>query len=328
MVIPLDKKVREEIDKAIKKVIDKQAYIGGEEVAKLEKEIADYCQVKYAVGVNSGTDALILSLKVLGIGEGDEVITTAFSFLSTATSILSVGAKPVFVDIDPNTYNIDTSKIELSVRTKAILPVHLFGQPADMSPIMSIAKEHDLFVVEDACQAIGAEYKGKRVGSIGDVGCLSFYPTKNLGGFGDGGMVLTNNKFIADKARLLANHGINEDGICEELGMNSRLDAIQATVLRVKLKHLDETIEERLKEVERYNKIFKPPYVLPYVKSVYHKYTIRAKNRKHPIYYERPIYFNTPFDDRFLTETETACEEVMSVPFGLKDKELKCLEQL
>src|SRR4030042_418942 len=201
--------IKGEIDAAVKRVLDSAAFIGGKEVEEFEKEIAQFLGVKYAIGVNSGTDALFLSLKALTIGQGDEVITTPFTFIATAGVIANCGAKPVFVDINPETFNIDPSKIEekITKRTKVIMPVHLFGQMADMDKIMEIARKHNLFVIEDAPRETGAEYKGKKAGTIGDFGCFSFFPAKNLGAFGDGGMVVTNNEELANKIRLLKNHG-------------------------------------------------------------------------------------------------------------------------
>jgi len=226
------KLIKKEIGVAIRRVLDSAVFVGGKEVEGLEKEVAKFCGVKYAVGVNSGTDALFLSLKAIAIGKGDEVITTPLTFIATAEVIAALGARPVFVDIDPKTFNIDPLKIEKAItkKTKAIIPVHLFGQMADMLDIMKVARKYKLFVVEDAAQAIGAEYKGRKAGTMGDLGCFSFFPSKNLGAYGDGGMVITNNKKLADKIRLLRNHGSSPANKYKNLvlGTNSRLDAIQA----------------------------------------------------------------------------------------------------
>ena len=277
------KSIKTEVDSAIKKVIDSQRFILGEDVKSLEGEIAGYCNTKYAVGVASGTDALTLSLKAMDIKEGDEVITSPFTFIATAEAISVVGAKPVFVDIEPKTYTIDPNLIEKSItkHTKAIIPVHLYGQCADMNSIMDIAKKHDLRIVEDCAQAIGATYKNKKAGSMGDVGALSFFPGKNLGAWGDAGMVVTNNRDLADKIRMLRVHGSAARYIHSEVGANSRLDTLQAAVLRVKLKYLDSWLAMRRKHAEYYNTNLKDlPLILPHVASdnvhTYHLYVLRA----------------------------------------------------
>ena len=260
------KSIKKEIDVAIKGVLNSGQFIGGEEVENFEKEIAKFCGVKYAISVNSGTDALFLSLKALGIGPGDEVITTPFTFIATAGVIANCGANSVFIDIEPKTFNIDPRKIEEYLKSniqypksktkiKAILPVHLYGQMADMSEIMRIAKKYKLFVIEDAAQAIGAEYKGKKAGAIGDLGCLSFFPSKNLGAYGDGGMVVTNNKKLSEKIRMMRNHGSSpkEKYLNLVLGTNSRLDSLQAAILRIKLKYLPKWSRERANKAFYYN---------------------------------------------------------------------------
>lgn len=278
------KSIKSEIDTAVMKVIESQHFILGPEVEMFEKEVAAYCGTKYAAGVASGTDALILALKALGIGEGDEVITTPFTFFATAEAVSIVGAKPVFVDIDPKTYCINPELIEdaITKNTKAIIPVHLFGQCADMDRIMEIAKISNLKVIEDTAQAMGAIYKGKQAGSMGDIGCLSFFPSKNLGGFGDGGMIITNNKEIADKIKMLRVHGSTIRYIHSAIGTNSRLDALQAAILRVKLRHLNEWLEGRRKVAQYYNENLKGlPIITPYVPSynvhTYHLYVLRVK---------------------------------------------------
>lgn len=278
--------IKAEVDAAIKKVVEAQDFILGEEVASLEKEAAAYCGAKYGVGVASGTDALILSLKALDIKEGDEVITTPFTFFATAESISIVGAKPVFADIDPKTYNIDPSLIEAKItkKTKAIMPVHLYGQCADMDPIINIAKKRGLKVIEDAAQAIGALYKGKKAGSVGDVGAMSFFPSKNLGAFGDAGMVVTNDGKLAEKIKVLRVHGSSSRYIHSEIGMNSRLDNLQAAVLRVKLKYLDKWLETRREIAGFYDgKLQNLPVVCPYVPSynghTYHQYTLKTSDQ-------------------------------------------------
>lgn len=233
--------IREEIRQTVDRVLESQQFILGAEVIGLEAEIAAYCQTRHCVGVSSGSDALLVALMALEIGPGDEVITSPYSFFATAGSIARLGATPVFVDIDPDTYNIDADKVASAVtsRTKAIMPVHLFGQCADMTPILEVASRHGLAVIEDACQAIGAEFHGKRAGSMGTVGCFSFFPSKNLGAFGDGGAVTTNDDALAERMRCLRVHGSQVKYYHTLIGANFRLDALQAAVLRVKLKHLD-----------------------------------------------------------------------------------------
>src|ERR1051326_5535092 len=232
--------IRTEIRAAIDRVVESQTFILGPEVKAFEQEIAAYCRSSEAIGVSSGTDALLAALMAIGVRPGDEVITTPYSFSATAGSIARLGARPVFVDIDPKTFNIDAAAIaaRITPRTQAIIPVHLFGQIANMPSILEIARQHRLRVIEDAAQAIGAELNGQRAGSIGDLGCISFYPSKNLGGFGDGGMITTNDPVLADRIRLLRSHGFRTKYYNELLGGNFRLDEIQAAVLRVKLRHL------------------------------------------------------------------------------------------
>lgn len=279
------KTIRAEVERALEKVIKGQNFILGEEVKNLEKEIAEYCDAKYAVGLASGTDALILALKALRIGEGDEVITSPFTFIATAEAISTVGATPVFVDIDARTYNIDAALVEKKITkaTKAIIPVHLYGQCADLDPIIDIARRHNLKVIEDSAQAIGATYKGRKSGSIGDIGALSFFPSKNLGAFGDGGMVVTNDTKLADTARLLRVHGSPARYEHSAIGMNSRLDNLQAAVLRVKLKYLDKWLKARRENAAYYNDKLKDlplelPYTPDYNTHTYHLYVLRAKS--------------------------------------------------
>ncbi|HTW91829.1 MAG TPA: DegT/DnrJ/EryC1/StrS family aminotransferase [bacterium] len=251
--------IRPEIDAAFAEVCESQKFILGPQVKALEEAIAKYCGCAHAVGVSSGTDALLISLMAEGIGPGDEVITTAYSFFATAGCIARLGAKPVFVDIDPVTYNIDPTRIEerCTNRTKAILPVHLYGQMADMDPIMDVAERHDLIVVEDGAQAIGAEYKGKRAGSIGHYGCFSFFPSKNLGAFGDGGIVTTNDTERADRLRVLRAHGSKPKYYHRLVGGNFRLDTLQAAIVLAKLKHLDGWTAGRQTNAQRYYRLFR-----------------------------------------------------------------------
>lgn len=250
--------IREEIRVAIERVLESQQLILGPEVEALEREVAAYSQCQFGIGVSSGTDALLVSLMALDIKPNDEIITTPYSFFATAGAIARMGARPVFVDIDPDTFNILPERIEAAIsgRTRALMPVHLFGQMAEMDSIMEIARRRGLAVIEDAAQAIGAEFKGRRAGSIGDLGCFSFYPTKNLGGIGDGGMVTTNDPRLAERIRCLRNHGYTARYYNKEVGGNFRLDAIQAAVLRVKLKRLDEWTRARQRNAERYRSLF------------------------------------------------------------------------
>jgi len=279
------KSIKSEIDDAVMKVVESQHFILGPEVEAFESEVAAYCGTKYAVGVASGTDALILALKALGIGPGDEVITTPFTFFATAESVSLVGAKPVFVDINPKTYCINPELIEdaITKRTKAIIPVHLFGQCADMDRILEIAKINNLKVIEDTAQAMGATYKGRQAGSMGDMGCLSFFPSKNLGGFGDAGMIITNDKGLADKIKMLRVHGSTIRYMHSTIGTNSRLDALQAAILRVKLRHLDKWLEARRKAAHYYDENLRgitsliAPYTPSYNIHTYHLYVLRIK---------------------------------------------------
>ena len=305
----------EELNKVTIDVLSSANYIMGKNVLEFEKEFAEFLGVKHAISVGNGTDALVVALKAMGIGEGDEVITTPFTFFATAEAISAVGATPVFVDVNKEDFNIDATKIEekMTNKTKAIMPVHIFGQCADMDSINEIAKKHNLFVVEDACQAIGGKYKGKRIGSLGDVACFSFFPTKNLGCAGDGGMIVTDNDEIAIIARALRTHGSGENGQrafnllnnIEEnietsegandtvynplkyynylIGFNTRLDAIQAAILRVKLKEIDKWNARRREIVNEYNEAFKnvdlvTPYCNDNVEHVYHMYILQSEN--------------------------------------------------
>ena len=280
-------KIGNEIEKAVCEVLRSGSYILGPNVKALEAELAKYIGCNYTVGLNSGTDALHIALRALDIGAGDEVITTAFTFVATTESIEIVGATPVFCDINPDTFNIDADKIEelITPRTKAIMPVHLYGQPADMDKIMDIARRHNLYVIEDCCQAIGAEYKGKKVGTFGDIGCYSFYPTKNLGGMGDGGLITVNSENLKNRIVALRNHGGAIRYHHDEIGLNSRLDEIQAAILRVKLNYIDEWNKARRSHAATYNELFagcpdiKTPSELADTYCVYHQYTVKIPNR-------------------------------------------------
>jgi len=276
--------IKSEIDSAIKDVIAKSAFIGGPYLKSFEENFADFCGVKHCVGVGNGTDALFIALKTLGIGAGDEVITVANSFIATSEAITQTGARVVFVDINPKTYNIDTNKIEEKITscTKAIVPVHLYGQPADMEPILALAKKHHLKIVEDAAQAHGAIYKNRTIGSIGEMACFSFYPGKNLGAYGDAGAIVTNDDVLAKKARIFANHGRIDKYNHEMEGVNSRMDGLQGAVLNVKLKHLDKWTKMRRHNAYLYNENLTgleliTPVEIDNVKCVYHLYVIRVK---------------------------------------------------
>jgi dTDP-4-amino-4,6-dideoxygalactose transaminase len=331
--------IKPEIDAAIAEVLSSQHFILGPEVKALEEEIARYCETKFAVGVASGTDAILLALAACGIKEGDEVITTPFTFVATADTITLLKAVPVFVDIDPATFNIDPALIEAKItsRTKAIMPVHLYGQAADMDPINEIARQRNLVVIEDNAQAIGATYRGKKTGSIGDVGCLSFFPSKNLGGYGDGGMVVTSDEKMAERIRVLRGHGAKKKYFSEEQGYNSRLDAIQAAILRVKLTHLDQWVAGRRANARRYTALLAdvkgvtPPPEADYGTHAYHQYTIRVAQRDAVqgflkeqgigtmIYYPTPLHLQPMFaicgyKARDLPHSESAAREVLSLP--------------
>lgn len=278
------RQIKDEINTKLNDVLNSTQFILGDNVVLFEEEFAKYCGIKYAIGVASGTDALTIGIDVLGIGKGDEVITVPNTFIATADAISKNGAKPVFVDIDPDTYNIDVTKIEdkITSNTKAIIPVHLYGQSAEMGPILKIAKDYGLKVVEDACQAHGAEYNGKKVGSLGDIGCFSFYPGKNLGAYGDGGMIVTNNSEIAEHVTMLRNYGQKLKYYHSFVGYNSRLDEIQAAILMIKLKHLDNWNNLRRRNAKIYGDMLeKVDVVIPIEKyyHVYHLYVIRCNNR-------------------------------------------------
>jgi len=346
--------IKEEVQVAINEVLNSTRYIMGEQVEKFEKEIADFCECKYAIGVASGTDALLLALKALNIGPGDEVIVPTFTFFATAGVVSRLGAKPVFADIDPDTYNITPGEIEkrITKKTKAIIPVHLYGQPAVMDEIMRLASEYNLEVIEDACQAIGAEYKGVKVGNFGDAAALSFFPSKNLGAYGDGGMVLTNDHKLAERIKRLRLHGSEPKYFHHEVGYNSMLDAIQAAILKVKVKYLGEWNKKRQEVAEHYNKLFKekgldnviqlPVKKVEDSKHVYHQYVIGVKDRDDlgrylqengistAVYYPLPLhlqecYRELGYSEGDLPVAEKASNEVLALPIdpSLSVEEIK-----
>ncbi|MBA4495986.1 DegT/DnrJ/EryC1/StrS family aminotransferase [Paenactinomyces guangxiensis] len=341
------KTIREEVRKAVDNVLDGGKYILGPEVKALEEEIAAYCGVKYAIGVANGTDALLLALDAAGIGAGDEVITTPFTFFATAEVVSQLGAIPVFVDIDPKTYNIDVDQIKekINSKTKAIIPVHIFGQPANMDEIMAIANEHNLFVLEDAAQALGSEYKGRKVGSLGHAATFSFFPTKNLGGYGDGGMVVTNDEELAKKIRILRVHGSNPKYYHSMIGYNSRLDELQAAILRVKLRYLDEWNQGRREKAALYNEWLKEaPVVTPFAaedrKHIYHLYIIQTDDReelmKHlkekgiatGVYYPVPlhqqeVYKHLEYGEGSLPNSEFMSKRTFALPLFAELEDVK-----
>jgi dTDP-4-amino-4,6-dideoxygalactose transaminase len=330
--------IRDEVSRAINEVCDSQAFALGPAVAEFEKNVAEYCGCKYAVGVSSGTDALLVSLMALDIKPDDEVITTPFTFFATAGSIVRLGAKPVFVDVDRDSYNIDPAAIEQKItdRTRAIIPVHLFGQIARMTPIAEIAERHNLAVIEDAAQAIGASQNGVKAGNFGDCGCFSFYPTKNLGGFGDGGLVTTNREDLAQKIRALRDHGQQPRYFYRIIGGNFRLDGIQGAVLNTKLGYLDQWNEKRRQNASVYDNLLKDsPVRTPKIDdnnvSIYYQYTVTAPQRDKlkqfladkkigsAVFYPRPLHLQDCFKDLGystgdLPITEQLCNEVLSLP--------------
>jgi len=279
--------IKTEIDDAIQNVISDTAFIGGKYLQAFEDDFAAFCHAKYCIGVGNGTDAIYIALRALGVGQGDEVITAANSFIATSEAITMTGASVVFVDCDPQTYNIDSEKVPSSIttRTKAIVPVHLYGQPADMNSLRAIAQKNNLFIVEDAAQAHGAEYDNCRVGTLGDAACFSFFPGKNLGAYGDGGAIVTNDDYLAKKCRMIANHGRIKKYNHEFEGVNSRLDGLQAAILLAKLKHLDDWIQKRRDNAALYRELLSDfgvscPFVASNVKHAYHLFVIQVLHRE------------------------------------------------
>jgi len=333
--------IKPEIDAAVGRVLERGQFVLGPEVAAFEREFAVYCQAGDAIGVNTGTSALHLALLAAGIGPGDEVITVPFTFVATAAAVLYTGARPVFVDVDPATLTMDVTRIEAAItpRTRAILPVHLYGQPAEMDPILAIARRHGLVVIEDACQAHGAEYKGRRAGSIGDLGCFSFYPGKNLGAAGEGGAVTTSNAAYARTIRMLRDWGTEQKYHHQLKGYNYRLEELQAAILRVKLRYLETWTEARRANAARYDEVLAElplarPAAAPHVRHVYHVYAVRTRGPDHRaalqqalagrgvhtgIHYPIPVHLQEAYADLGYRRgdfpvAEAAAEEVLSLP--------------
>jgi len=333
--------IKKEIDEAILRVLESGRFIMGEEVRKFEEEFAAYIGARFGIGVASGSDALYLALKALGIGPGDEVLTVSFTFTSTVDSIVRNGAKPVFVDIDSEIYTMDVTQLEGHVgpRTKAIIPVHLYGHPAELDPIVEIAEKCGLYVVEDAAQAHGAVYKDGKVGSFGIASCFSFYPAKNLGAYGDGGMILTNDEELAEKLRMLREYGQRSKYVHELVGLNSRLDEVQAAVLRVKLRHLNKWNKARGKNAELYRELLadlsnnkvKLPIERSHAKHVYHLFVVQVNARDElrihslsqgietGIHYPIPVHLQKAYSflnlpPRSLPQTERCSKHVLSLP--------------
>ena len=339
--------IKSEADSAVLDLLSSGRYIGGEAVATFEREFANYIGVGECVSCNSGTDALFLALKALNIGAGDEVITTSFSFFATAETITRVGATPIFIDLDLATFNLNLARIERAItpRTKAIMPVHLFGQPVDMTRLMAIAKKHQLYVIEDCAQAAGAAWADKKIGSVGDVGCFSFFPTKNLGACGDGGAVTTNNTAIAKQMRIFKEHGSPSRYRHDFVGINSRIDALQAVILSVKLPYLDYWNQQRKQAAQYYQELLQHveaielPQALPEGNSVWNQYTVRIEQQAisqadgrdllqqklrargviSMIYYPiplhlQPVYEDLGYEKGQLPKVEQAAREVLSLP--------------
>jgi dTDP-4-amino-4,6-dideoxygalactose transaminase len=329
--------INNEVLDAIQRVLKRGWFVLGEENEKFEAEFSSYIGARFGVGVNSGSDALYLAINALGITQGDEVITVPHTMISTVDAIVRNHAKPVFVDINPETYTIDSTKIEpkVSEKTRAIIPVHLYGHPADMDPIMEIAEKYGLSVIEDACQAHGSEYKNMKVGAIGEIGCFSFYPTKNLGAYGDSGMMVTNKEKLAEKLKKLRNYGQSQKYYYDCVGVNSRLDEIQAAILRAKMTHLDEWNQKRRRLSNLYNELLQgtsalTPLEKEYAKHVYHLYVMRHPERdklrqyllkqgvETLIHYPIPVHFQKAYArlsrHEELSTTEKVCNEILSLP--------------
>jgi dTDP-4-amino-4,6-dideoxygalactose transaminase len=342
--------IGEEISQAIEDVQKKGFFILGEKVKEFEEEFSKYNGAKFGIGVNSGSDALYLAVKTLGISTGDEVITVSHTFLPTVDAITRNGAKPVFVDINPQTYVMDPSNVEKCItnKTRAIIPVHLYGHPVDMEPLLRIARKNNLYVIEDACQAHGAEYKNKKAGSIGDIGCFSFYPSKNLGAYGDAGMLITNDETLATQLRKMRSYGQSSKYYHDFVGVNSRLDEIQAAILTVKLRYLDKWNQRRRKLAGIYNDLVsnvsvEKPIERKYAKHVYHLYVIKHKKRdelqqhllRHGIqtliHYPIPVHLQKAYQiPAKIPVTEDVCSKVLSLPMHpwLSETEVKAISDV
>jgi dTDP-4-amino-4,6-dideoxygalactose transaminase len=315
--------LRTDIDEAVRRVMESCHFIGGPEVKGLEEDVARYSQTAHAVACASGTDALLLSMWTLGIGPGDEVVTSAYSFFASAGTIANNGATPVFVDIDPATFNLDPHRLEaaITLRTKAVMPVSLFGQCADLPAIRAICEKHKLWIIEDAAQSIGSEWESRRSGSMTDFGCFSFFPSKNLGGAGDGGMIVTQNAELAERARLLCNHGAKPKYYHALVGTNSRLDALQAAILRVKLRHLDRWSEKRAANAALYHRLFEGsrvgrPYHDPRTRHIYNQYVIRVPRRDDypvPLHLQK-CFASLGYKAGDMPQAEAAARETLALP--------------
>jgi dTDP-4-amino-4,6-dideoxygalactose transaminase len=345
--------IRPEVDEAVRRVMESTRFIGGPEVSALEEEIARYSQCSHAVACASGTDALLLSLRALEIGPGDEVVTSAYSFFASAGVIANVGATPVFVDIDPRTYNLDPHRLEAAItpRTRAVIAVHLYGQCCDLGAVRAVCEKRQVWLIEDAAQAIGSEWEGRRAGSVGDFGCFSFFPSKNLGAAGDGGMTVTQNAEFAERLRLLRDHGAHPKYYHSRIGTNSRLDALQAAILRVKLRHLDRWSEARARNAELYDRLFEGsrvvrPYHDPRTRHIYNQYVLRFESRDElrqflaergigtEIYYPVPLHLQECFATLGyrpgdLPQAEAAARETLALPIypELGDDRLRYVAQ-
>jgi dTDP-4-amino-4,6-dideoxygalactose transaminase len=330
--------IKQDIDQAIQHVLDSTRFIGGPEVAGLEDEMARYCRSAHAIGCASGTDALLLALRALDIGPGDEVVTSAFSFFASAGTVANVGARPVFVDIDPRTFNLDAHRLEAAITplTKAVMAVHLFGQCCDITAVKAVCDKHQLYLIEDAAQAVGSEWEGRRAGSVGDFGGFSFFPSKNLGAAGDGGLITTQDSALAERVRLLREHGAKPKYYHALVGTNSRLDALQAAILRVKLRHLDRWSEKRAKNATLYDQLFEGARITrpnrdARARHIYNQYVIRVAERdalrQHlqdrgigtEVYYPVPLHLQQCFAplgyrEGDMPQSEAAAREVLALP--------------
>ncbi|MXZ18988.1 MAG: DegT/DnrJ/EryC1/StrS family aminotransferase [Rhodothermaceae bacterium] len=331
-------RIKDEIDAAVAQVLDSAHFIRGPVVSRFEAALAEYTKAEYAIGVANGTDALQIAYMALGIGPGDEIITPSFTFIATAEAAALLGAVPVFADIDPDTFCLDPASVEACItpQTRAIVPVHLFGQSADMDPITALSSQHNLAVIEDNAQAIGATYRDIPTGSMGTMATCSFFPSKNLGAYGDGGAILTSDPELEAQSRMITNHGGRHKYYNEVIGLNSRLDALQAAILEVKLRHLESFTERRRTAAAYYHSLFEDvdeivcPHEVPWGRHVYHQYVIRVKKREelanylsqagipHGIYYPVPLHrqpvFGAESNQKALPETERACDEVLALP--------------